>query len=78
MEVRIQAPGQAEEEFVFVAGGLLEVQPGAVATKQRNIGCTAAQQKGSLGCLFLSVERDETGAYTAQTPPSTKSSCPAT
>ncbi|MEF3084015.1 F0F1 ATP synthase subunit epsilon, partial [Luteimonas sp. SMYT11W] len=28
--VRIQVPGQAEEEFVFVAGGLLEVQPGAV------------------------------------------------
>ena len=28
--VRIQIPGQAEEEFVFVAGGLLEVQPNAV------------------------------------------------
>ena len=28
--VRIQVPGQAEEEFVFVAGGLLEVQPGHV------------------------------------------------
>jgi F-type H+-transporting ATPase subunit epsilon len=28
--VRIQVPGQAEEEFVFVAGGLLEVQPNAV------------------------------------------------
>ncbi|MFA9216794.1 MAG: F0F1 ATP synthase subunit epsilon [Sphingomonadaceae bacterium] len=28
--VRIQIPGQAEEEFVFVAGGLLEVQPGTV------------------------------------------------
>ena len=28
--VRIKVPGQAEEEFVFVAGGLLEVQPGAV------------------------------------------------
>ena len=28
--VRIQVPGQAEEEFVFVAGGLLEVQPGTV------------------------------------------------
>ena len=28
--VRIQVAGQAEEEFVFVAGGLLEVQPNAV------------------------------------------------
>jgi F-type H+-transporting ATPase subunit epsilon len=28
--VRIKVPGQAEEEFVFVAGGLLEVQPGTV------------------------------------------------
>ena len=28
--VRIRVPGQAEEEFVFVAGGLLEVQPNAV------------------------------------------------
>jgi F-type H+-transporting ATPase subunit epsilon len=28
--VRIKVPGQAEEEFVFVAGGLLEVQPHAV------------------------------------------------
>lgn len=28
--VRIQVPGQAEDEFVFVAGGLLEVQPNAV------------------------------------------------
>ena len=25
--VRIKVPGQAEEEFVFVAGGVLEVQP---------------------------------------------------
>lgn len=25
--VRIKVPGQADEEFVFVAGGLLEVQP---------------------------------------------------
>jgi F-type H+-transporting ATPase subunit epsilon len=25
--VRIKVPGKAEEEFVFVAGGLLEVQP---------------------------------------------------
>jgi len=25
--VRIRVPGQAEEEFVFVAGGILEVQP---------------------------------------------------
>src|SRR5438067_11476662 len=28
--VRITVPGQAEEEFVFVAGGILEVQPGSV------------------------------------------------
>lgn len=28
--VRIKVPGKAEEEFVFVAGGLLEVQPNAV------------------------------------------------
>jgi len=28
--VRIKVPGQAEDEFVFVAGGLLEVQPDAV------------------------------------------------
>ena len=28
--VRIQVQGKSEEEFVFVAGGLLEVQPGAV------------------------------------------------
>jgi F-type H+-transporting ATPase subunit epsilon len=28
--VRIKLPGKAEEEFVFVAGGLLEVQPGTV------------------------------------------------
>jgi F-type H+-transporting ATPase subunit epsilon len=28
--VRIQIPGQAEEEFVFVAGGILEVQPNGV------------------------------------------------
>ena len=28
--VRIQVAGKAEEEFVFVAGGLLEVQPNAV------------------------------------------------
>ena len=25
--VRIKVPGQAQEEFVFVAGGLLEIQP---------------------------------------------------
>ena len=28
--VRIKLPGQAEDEFVFVAGGILEVQPDAV------------------------------------------------
>ncbi|TFW28198.1 F0F1 ATP synthase subunit epsilon [Massilia arenosa] len=28
--VRIKVAGQADEEFVFVAGGLLEVQPNAV------------------------------------------------
>ena len=28
--VRIKVPGEAEETFVFVAGGLLEVQPHAV------------------------------------------------
>lgn len=28
--VRIKVPGQAEDEFVFVAGGILEVQPDAV------------------------------------------------
>ncbi|NEX63489.1 F0F1 ATP synthase subunit epsilon [Noviherbaspirillum galbum] len=28
--VRIKVPGQAEDEFVFVAGGLLEVQPHGV------------------------------------------------
>lgn len=28
--VRIKVPNQAEEEFVFVAGGILEVQPYAV------------------------------------------------
>lgn len=28
--VRIKVPGKAEEEFVFVAGGILEVQPKAV------------------------------------------------
>jgi F-type H+-transporting ATPase subunit epsilon len=28
--VRIKVPGQAEDEFVFVAGGILEVQPKGV------------------------------------------------
>ena len=28
--VRIKVPGRADEEFVFVAGGILEVQPKAV------------------------------------------------
>ena len=28
--VRIRVPGQAQEEFVFVAGGILEVQPKTV------------------------------------------------
>ena len=28
--VRIKVPGKTEDEFVFVAGGLLEVQPNAV------------------------------------------------
>ena len=28
--VRIRVPGQAEDEFVFVAGGILEVQPDIV------------------------------------------------
>jgi F-type H+-transporting ATPase subunit epsilon len=28
--VRIKIPGQAEEEFVFVAGGILEIQPDVV------------------------------------------------
>ena len=28
--VRIKVPGKAEEEFVFVAGGILEVQPTSV------------------------------------------------
>lgn len=28
--VRIKVPGQAEDEFVFVAGGILEVQPDTV------------------------------------------------
>lgn len=28
--VRIKTPGAAEDEFVFVAGGILEVQPNAV------------------------------------------------
>lgn len=28
--VRIKVPGKAEEEFVFVAGGILEVQPNRV------------------------------------------------
>ena len=28
--VRIRVPGQADEEFVFVAGGILEVQPRGV------------------------------------------------
>ena len=28
--VRLKVPGQAQEELIFVAGGLLEVQPGLV------------------------------------------------
>jgi F-type H+-transporting ATPase subunit epsilon len=28
--VRIKVPGQADEELVFVAGGVLEVQPGVI------------------------------------------------
>jgi F-type H+-transporting ATPase subunit epsilon len=28
--VRVKIPGQADEEMVFVAGGILEVQPGLV------------------------------------------------
>ena len=28
--VRIKVPGESEEAFVFVAGGLLEIQPGTV------------------------------------------------
>lgn len=28
--VRIKVPGQTEDEFVFVAGGILEVQPNAI------------------------------------------------
>ena len=28
--VRIKVPGQADEEFVFVAGGILEVQPNGI------------------------------------------------
>src|SRR5687767_15920290 len=28
--VRIKVPGQAEDEFVFVAGGILEVQPHSI------------------------------------------------
>lgn len=28
--VRIQKPGTDDEEFLFVAGGLLEVQPGTI------------------------------------------------
>jgi F-type H+-transporting ATPase subunit epsilon len=28
--VRIKVPGQSEEEFVFVAGGILEIQPNRV------------------------------------------------
>jgi len=28
--VRIKVPGQSEDEFVFVAGGILEVQPNSV------------------------------------------------
>src|ERR1700688_2962717 len=28
--VRIKVPGQTEEELVFVAGGVLEVQPGVI------------------------------------------------
>ena len=28
--VRIKVPGQAEDEFVFVAGGILEIQPDSV------------------------------------------------
>src|ERR1700744_5356811 len=28
--VRIKVPGQSEDEFVFVAGGILEVQPDVV------------------------------------------------
>ena len=28
--VRIKLPGQAEEELVFVAGGVLEIQPGVI------------------------------------------------
>jgi F-type H+-transporting ATPase subunit epsilon len=28
--VRIQVPGKAEDEFVFVAGGILEVQPNTI------------------------------------------------
>lgn len=28
--VRLKLPGQAEEELIFVAGGILEVQPGLV------------------------------------------------
>jgi F-type H+-transporting ATPase subunit epsilon len=28
--VRVKVPGQADEEFVFVAGGILEVQPKSV------------------------------------------------
>ena len=33
--VRIKVPGQAEEEFVFVAGGILEVQPKLVTVPAR-------------------------------------------
>src|SRR5450830_270543 len=47
--VRIKIPGQAQDEFVFVAGGLLEVQPDTVtvladtANRDSKIDYAAAQ-----------------------------------
>ena len=36
--VRIKVPGRADEEFVFVAGGVLEVQPKLVTVLADKIG----------------------------------------
>ena len=64
-EVRIQTPGSEEEQIIYVSGGMLEIQPGAVtvladtATRAHDIDEAAAIEAKERSEKLLSDQKDD-------------------
>lgn len=64
-EVRIQTPGSEEEQIIYVSGGMLEIQPGAItvladtATRAHDIDEAAAIEAKERAEKLLADQKDD-------------------